>query len=527
MSPELKIYIDKNHVRYMSDEIKAELAALVPDCKGDATERLFWIKNNLINYPICEGCKTSLTTKNWKPFLTENQRSDKNKTSGYTLYCGRSCSYKFGSKQESYKKTCVEKYGVDHPMKSQKIIEKVRLTNIEKYGMEWPNAWDSEKFKANLTKKYGVEKVRHIPSVHKNTIESIADSTTENLPFKIAELEKLFDTKCLTDLSELGKIYRVYDIDFKWQHECGATYLSNISERGIRACPSCWSGTSRGEQGIADFIRSLDIEIVQRTKKIIPPREIDIWLPSKKIAIEYDGTYWHSAKFESEKRCMEKIKLCENMGIQLITIQEHLWVNSPELVKSRLKSILQISSIKISGRQTKLIEIDHVTSSVFLKENHLQGSARANSHYALTYNDEIVMVATFAKSRWNKHATWELIRMATKQNITVRGGASKLISAFKNTHEGKIISYADRCWSTGNVYNKLGFMFSHNSDPSYWWIHHRFGAYSRYQTQKSKLEKLLQNINKSFNPDFSETINMEMAGFIKLYDRGNSVWISD
>lgn len=510
----LSYYLEKGHVRYIGKSALDELIARTPNCTGSNIERLYWLQHELIDYPTCKACKTSLSSNQWLPTGAI-----------YREYCGKSCAYLHGPKKESYEKTCLERYGVDHPMKTPEVISKIKVTNIQKYGEEFPMRWGSERWITSIEEKFGVRAARHLPNVHEKTIQSIAKKTTEFLPTRIKSLEALFDVSCETDIDALGEVGRVYDIDFSWKHTCGKSYTSGISERGIRRCPSCSAGTSQGEQAVGNFIRSLGFDVVQRTKNIIAPREIDIWIPSKNLAIEFDGTYWHSAKFEGREKSMSKIKMCDDKGIRLITVQEHLWVNKPELVKSRLESILSLNTKKIPGRKTSIVEIGQETAKKFLAENHLQGSARASIYLGLFFDNELVEVATFGKPRWAKSHDWELIRMATKVGFTVQGGASKLISAFRKKHDGSLISYADRCWSTGNVYEKLGFKFMHHTAPSYWWIHHCLGAYARYQTQKKKLPRLLGDLKKPFFQELSEEDNMRQAGFLPLFDRGNSVWV--
>lgn len=510
----LSNYLEKGHVRYIGKSALNELITRTSNCTGSNIERLYWLQHGLINYPSCKACQSPLSSNQWVPT-----------GAAYREYCGQSCAYLHGSKKESYEKTCLERYGVDHPMKTPEVISKIKVTNIQKYGEEFPMRWGSERWVIAIEKKFGVWAARHLPNVHEKTVETIARSTTEFLPTRIKSLEELFDVTCETNINALGEIARVYDIDFSWKHLCGKSYTSGISERGIRRCPSCSAGTSQGEHEVGNFIRSLGFDVVSRTKNVIAHREIDIWIPAKNIAIEFDGTYWHSAKFEGKEKSMAKIKLCDDKGIRLITVQEHLWVNRPELVKSRLESILLLNTKKIHARKANVIEISQEDAKKFLAENHLQGSARASIYLGLLFGDVLVEVATFAKPRWSKSHDWELIRMATKAGFTVQGGASKLMSAFRKKHNGSLISYADRCWSTGNVYQKIGFEFSHNTSPSYWWVHHALGTYSRYQTQKKKLPRLLKDIKKDFFPELSEEDNMRLAGFLPLYDRGNSVWI--
>lgn len=521
----LEHWIEKKHVRYMPDDIQAELKAKVPQCKGDAAEALFWVLHGLTEYPSCEGCGSRLTSFHWEPFLKPELRKSPEIKQGYRPFCGKSCAYRFGTKQESYRKTSLERWGVEHPMKSQLVIEKIKITNLAKYGDAAPNRWAGDKFTQGLVEKYGVEAVRHIPGVSLKIAETKLKKTAELLPKKIKEMEKLFEVECTSDTTVLPTT-AISDIELHWKHKCGREYISNISFRGIRMCPSCSAGSSRGELQVLKFVEELGLTAVSRDRTVIAPKELDIWLPERRLAIEFDGTYWHSAKFESRSKSMEKLELCEKAGVQLITLQEHLWVHKPEHVLSRLRSILGKNET-IDGRKTKVITLEQAASSRFLWDNHLQGPAKASVHLGLQHDGKLVAVATFGRPRWAKKHDWELIRMSFKSGVTVVGGAAKLIKAFRRDHTGSMVSYADRCWSTGNVYKQLGFRFSHVTQPSYWWCHHSLGTYARYQTQKQKLEKLLTGLGKEFDPVLSEDDNMTRAGFLPIYDRGNSVWVLD
>ena len=58
----------------------------------------------------------------------------------------------------------------------------------------------------------------------------------------------------------------------------------------------------------------------------------------------------------------------------------------------------------------------------------------------------------------NGKTKYELIRFCNKINTNVIGGASKLFKYFiKNYNPNEIISYADKRWSNGMLYNILNF----------------------------------------------------------------------
>ena len=114
------------------------------------------------------------------------------------------------------------------------------------------------------------------------------------------------------------------------------------------------------------------------------------------------------------------------------------------------------------------------TKNSFLNEYHIQGEDKSSIKLGLIYNDELVCIMTFAKSRFNKSYDWELIRFCVKGGISVIGGFSKLLKSFVELYGGSIISYADRRYSNGNVYNKNGFELIAVNKPSYYYVDKNF-----------------------------------------------------
>jgi len=131
---------------------------------------------------------------------------------------------------------------------------------------------------------------------------------------------------------------------------------------------------------------------------------------------------------------------------------------------------------------------------------------------------------SFGKRKISKSQTslWELIRYATISNFNCVGVASKLFKYFERKYQPtQIISYADRRWSEGNLYYKLGFTLDHISSPNYWYMHksNYLKRMHRYNFRKSTLKKL-----KIFNPNLSEWENMKNNGYDRIWDCGNYVF---
>jgi hypothetical protein len=209
----------------------------------------------------------------------------------------------------------------------------------------------------------------------------------------------------------------------------------------------------------------------------------------------------------------------KNNGYKLIHIFEHEWINKQEIIKAKLKALFGIEQTKIYARKCIIKEISTELKNDFLNQFHIQGEDKSKIKLGLFNEDELVAVMTFGKPRFNKNYEYELIRYATKYKVI--GGAGKLLKYFEKNYKPKsIITYADRAYSQGNMYFKLGFNFLKNNVPSYNWIKNDI-ILSRFRCQKSKLKEILKD---RYNECLSENENMLFNGFSKLYDCGNIVF---
>ena len=173
-----------------------------------------------------------------------------------------------------------------------------------------------------------------------------------------------------------------------------------------------------------------------------------------------------------------------------------------DIIKAKLKALFDVDQKRIYARKCLIKEISVFDKNEFLNKYHIQGEDKSKIKLGLFYNDELVAVMTFGKSRLNKHYEWELIRYATKYKVI--GGAGKLLKYFERNYKpNSIITYADRRFSQGNMYFKLGFNLDHISQPNYIWIKDD-KILTRYQTQKH----MLKNVIHKFDNKLTEAENM-------------------
>lgn len=278
---------------------------------------------------------------------------------------------------------------------------------------------------------------------------------------------------------------------------------------------------SKVEVELFEFCKDLrpDLEWIDTDKSLINPFELDILCHDLKLAVEYCGLYWHSEYWGEKSRNYhrDKWQMCQDRGYQLLTIFES---DDMEKVKSLLRHKCGMST-RVYARVCDLVELDSATARAFHDTYHFHGGIGAAYHYGLEYDGDLVLVASFGKSRFNAAFDYECARMTAKSGVSVIGGASKLFKPFQGH---SLITYADLRYGNGAVYNHCGLEYRGTTAPNYWyWYKHQPDKlWSRVKFQKHKLSEIL----KDFNPEISEWENMKNNNYDRVWDCGNAVYSS-
>ncbi len=107
-----------------------------------------------------------------------------------------------------------------------------------------------------------------------------------------------------------------------WKCNKGHEWQATVSNRTIgHGCPICSSerNTSFPEYAIVYYLTRHGLDVIHSYRE--KGYELDVFIPSKKIAIEYDGSIWHKNRTNND---LEKNKKCEKDGIKLYRIREGL-----------------------------------------------------------------------------------------------------------------------------------------------------------------------------------------------------------
>jgi hypothetical protein len=426
------------------------------------------------------------------------------------IYHSFECSRKDPAMWEKMRQTLIETYGVDNYSKTEEFKECARENSYFK----------TEEFqvKAKKTKeeRYDDENYNNRPKAVNSNLKFYFNNlfTSDRLKNLVTPLFTIDDYK------GVDKIYQ-----FKC-NRCDNIFESNLFH--IPRCLECFpfkKNTSEGEIELFNYIKSLipNENIIQNDIKTLPNNlEIDIYIPNLNIAFEYNGIYWHSAKFKNYNYHKWKYEKCKEQNIQLIQIFENEWIFKKEIVKSIIKNKLKLIKNKIYARKCEIKEINSQESNSFLFDNHIQGIVNTQYKFGLFYNDKLISLMTIGKSRFDKKYEYEIIRFCNKINYSIIGGFNKLLSYFIKTYNpNSIISYVDKRYFTGNMYNQTDFkLIESYNKPNYFYFK-GYEMYNRIEFQKHKLKDKLE----IYDENLTEWQNMELNGYNKIYDCGNFKYV--
>lgn len=428
---------------------------------------------------------------------------------------GRSCSYCSGKQfKEGYNdlKTL-------HPKIAKEWDEEANgvPANKIKAGTSSPFSWvcqKGHKWKTNIHNRIKGDKCPICSN--KIVLQGVNDFPTTH-PEKVEFWHPTKNGQLKPEMFVAGSGTKVW-----WKCEKGhnfETQLASFVYMG-RACNKCSQKISKQEQVIADYVKTLGFTVKQSDRTVLGTHELDIYIPEKNLAIEYNGVYWHSEDQGKDKEYhYTKWKACKDKNVQLFQIWEDDWDANPELIKNMIAHRLNSSTQKaVFARKTNFVNLTMDEAKTFLNLHHLQGARNATVYNGLEdkTTGELVAVLTATK----QGDTLEIIRFATSQQVT--GGFSKML---KNTLAQfstikTVKSYSDNNHSLGNVYKKNGFTLTHEGKPNYFYIVNN----KRVHRLNFTKDRFKANPNLLWKPNYTEKQLAKLNNLVRVWDAGSSLW---
>lgn len=482
------------------------------------------------------------------------------------------------------KHTCLELYGVDSSAKVADIQAKQKATVKAKYGAE--NIMQTDTGKKRLQKtmmeRYGVPcNLMARDDVYDFSKRCYDALMGDNVWVRV--LKKLAQDKNVS-YDMLYKEYPLYRRDFilsmqvsdhietlckAWKkagHDVikyptntffkmpvvmASTFLNEYAKKGLISLPSnfnCFK--SQYELMVANYLDSLGVKYEVNNRSVLGKKEIDFYIPDKKVGIEINPSVSHNSNKYAKNRGRlfgskeelyhyDKYKAAEKAGVVLLQLFEYDL--NPEQFEKKTKYLLKQKLCrydeKVYARKTVVYEAkrDVRTKCVaFLNDYHLQGSATATKYFAMEYCGELVGVASFKQHR----GYVELKRLCFKRGVQVLGGLSKFISAYFKSDIGCDIikSFSDNNIGDGFGYARAGaelvgeiktslcFISPSNGLDVYSWQiatpwSAKSGVLSKYTSQLSAQNEIDEYIETKMPHRFDDG-----HGYDRVYRVGSKIW---
>lgn len=482
------------------------------------------------------------------------------------------------------KHTCLELYGVDSSAKVADIQAKQKATVKAKYGAE--NIMQTDTGKKRLQKtmmeRYGVpcnlmarDDVYDFSKRCYDTLMS--DSAWVRVLKKLASDKKvaydvlykeyplyhrdfILSMQVSDHIETLCKAWKKAGRDvikyptntfFKMPVVMASTFLNEYAKKGLISLPSnfnCFK--SQYELMVANYLDSLGVKYEVNNRSVLGGKEIDFYIPEKKVGIEINPSVSHNSNKYAKNRGRlfgskeelyhyDKYKAAAKAGIVLLQLFEYDL--NPEQFDKKTKYLLRQKLCgydwKVYARKTVVYEAkrDVRTKCVaFLNEYHLQGSATATKYFAMEYCGELVGVASFKQHK----GYVELKRLCFKRGVQVLGGLSKFIKAYfkSDTNCDIIKSFSDNNIGDGVGYARAGaelvgeiktslcFISPNNGLDMYSWQiatpwSAKSGVLSKYTSQLSAQNEIDEYIETKMPHRFDDG-----HGYDRVYRVGSKIW---
>ena len=312
--------------------------------------------------------------------------------------------------KERCKQTCLDHYGIEHYTQTDEFKERSKQTCLEKYGVEYYTQTDEykERYKQTCLERYGVENLAQSDEIKEKIRNTFLSKYNVDNPAKLEfyKNKQVFTYRKNNYSKIIQKLYnKNVIIDMPIEEFCS----SNVITYKCLICGNIWtttnyheiccqncakSNTSFKEKELVLYTKSIyDGLVIENDRKLLKNKELDIYIPSKNLAIEFNGIYWHSDIFKDNDYHLNKTNLCKKHNVGLI----HIFESEYSLNADACKSIIynEIHKSLNSYENCILHKISSYEYNIFIEKNWFLYETDINdtaSYYGLFLNDTLLSV---------------------------------------------------------------------------------------------------------------------------------------
>lgn len=467
------------------------------------------------------------------------------------MYKGRSKTYeknmlgKYGVKNASQVKEFADrreesvrkKYGVDNVSQVKEFADK-RLNTLEQSGRSGPLSGGEarKKYESTCIERFGevwATSSEEVKAKRKKTLEEIPSEIKSEYARRGHVTRRKGRQEAFDILEDKSKLEDLYDRGLSGHAIAarlgvhGQTVYNYLSSHEIRIRDFCH--TSSPEIEIGEFIESIGFEVERNAKGLLDPNdkrvEIDVYVPSMRFGIEYNGLRYHSTfhKKEKARNCHKrKHDLAEDAGISLISIWEDDWMNTIKrrIIEKMISHKLGVSERRLYARKTSVCTTPKWGEiAEFMEKTHIQGYPHGTTSTVLVDGDKKIVACLLTKRK-----SEDVIEVSRYASSGVIGGFSKCLkyAIKKYPTANKVVTYADRMTSNGGLYESTGFRLEGTTSPSYMYTEGHYRE-NKQNFRRSKLKEKFEN----FDELLSESENAANNGFYQIFDAGLHRYVLD
>lgn len=286
-------------------------------------------------------------------------------------------------------------------------------------------------------------------------------------------------------------------------------------------CFLCNPKSSKAELEIFEYVQSFGFETLSGDREQISPKELDVFVPKRRFAIEFNGLYWHSEAMHPDpiKHQQRKVEACRDRRIDLMSVFEDDWRDKQDIVKAMISHRMG-ESRRFQARKLRLGIVDKKASMLFFDENHLDGNVRSEVTFGLFAGEVLVSAMSLRKPFHRVHKEYrEVARSCCLRGVSVAGWLGRLSKACLSysTENGSkgIITYVDSRVGDGWGYKTSGWrLMKLDTGPRFWWTDF-VNRFDRFSVRADRTNNVTQKQV------------ADEAGVVRIFGSSNSMWIME
>lgn len=285
-------------------------------------------------------------------------------------------------------------------------------------------------------------------------------------------------------------------------------------------CPICVGHDSKPQLDLYSFVKEICPDAISSDSSTISPLHLDVHVPSKKFAMEYNGLYWHSEPAgKGPTYHQNKTNKCIAQGISLLHVYADDWRDHRPIIESMIRHRLGLTSKRVYARSCSIVQVSTERRRAFFERCHLDGDVASKITFGLEVDGCLVAALSIRRPF---HAKWkncaEIARFATELNTVVIGGLSRLVKivvtwARQNGYH-QLLSYVDGRVGEGTGYISAGFKKAGSTSPAFWWTDY-YNRFNRFKYRARKEQGLTE-----------QQVAAE-AGVVRIYGCQNAIMTMD